>query len=149
VERIVGGNETEGYDAPRLVGPGAHKETLDEIRRLEVLFDLLPLLPRRAIAWLLESRAYRFLPRGMAVRQLLCLALALVGDPAPRERIFTILGAAARGAAARWRSGRGSMKPDREVPAAEPDTPLVPVELRARINGHGQGVLLAANRSED
>jgi radical SAM superfamily enzyme YgiQ (UPF0313 family) len=98
VDRILRGEQTEGYEAPRLVGPGAHKEALDEIRHLEVLFDLLPLVPRGMIDWLLESRSYRFLPRGMAVRQLLALALALVGDVATRERIFTILGAAWRGA---------------------------------------------------
>ena len=96
MERILRGEQTEGFEAPRLVGPGAHKQALDEIRHLEVLFDLLPLVDRRAIQWLLESRVYRFLPRGMAVRQLLALALALVGDAATRERIFTILGAAAR-----------------------------------------------------
>ena len=108
VERILRGEQSEGFEAPRLVGPGGHKEALDEIRHLEVVFDLLPLLPRRAIDWLLKSRAYRFLPRGMAVRQLLALALALAGDAATRERIFTILGAAARGAvdAARHRPRR-------------------------------------------
>ncbi len=97
VERILRGEQTEGFEAPRLVGPGAHKDALDEIRRLEVLFDLLPLLSKQSIGWLLESGAYRRLPRGMAVRQLLALALALAGDGATRERIFTILGAAARG----------------------------------------------------
>src|SRR5262249_17789180 len=78
---------------------------LEEMRRLAVLFDMLPLLPRRAITWLLESRTYRFLPSGMAIRQLLALVLAIVGDAATRERIFTILGATVRGAAgaARWR----------------------------------------------
>jgi hypothetical protein len=98
VERILRGEQSEGFEAPRLVGPGTHKSALDEIRHLEVLFDLMPLLPRRAIAWLLERRAYRWLPRGMAMRQLLALALALFGDAATRERIFTILGSAARGA---------------------------------------------------
>lgn len=105
VDRILRGEQTEGFEAPRLVGPGARKDALDEIRHLEVLFDLLPLVRQRMITWLLESGAYRFLPRGMTVRQLLALALALVGDAATRERIFTILGSAARGTinAARWR----------------------------------------------
>jgi radical SAM superfamily enzyme YgiQ (UPF0313 family) len=98
VERILRGEQIEGFEAPRLVGPGTHKDALDEIRHLEVLFDLMPLLPRRAINWLLECRVYRLLPRGMAMRQLLALALALFGDAATRERIFTILGSAARGA---------------------------------------------------
>src|SRR5690349_18663795 len=75
------------------------------MRRLAVLFDMLPLLPRRAITWLLESRTYRYLPNGMAVRQLLALALALIGDAATSERIITILGATVRAAASalRWR----------------------------------------------
>ncbi len=98
VDRILRGEQTEGFEAPRLVGPGAHKEALDEIRRLEVLFDLLPLLPRRSIEWLLTTRFYRILPRGTVVRQLLALALALFGDSATRERILTILGAAVAGA---------------------------------------------------
>ncbi len=99
IERILRGEQTEGFEAPRLVGPGAHRAALDEIRHLEVLFDLLPLLPKEAIAWLLEHRRYRLVPRGMAVRQLLALALALVGNSATRERIFTILKAALRGSA--------------------------------------------------
>lgn len=99
VERILRGEQTEGFEAPRLVGPGAHRDDLDEIRRLEVLFDLLPLVPRRAFDWLLESRTYRFLPRGMVVRQILALTLALIGDSATRERIFTILNSAARASA--------------------------------------------------
>lgn len=94
VERILNGEQTEGFEAPRLVGPGRHKDDLDEIRRLEVLFDLLPLLPQRAIAWLHDSGVYRYLPRGMAVRQVLALALAVLGDSATRDRIFTILSAA-------------------------------------------------------
>lgn len=99
VERILRGEQTEGFEAPRLVGPGAHRAALDEIRHLEVVFDLLPLLPPEVITWLLERRAYRLLPRGMAVRQLLALTLAMVGDAATRERIFTILKAASRGTA--------------------------------------------------
>jgi hypothetical protein len=105
VERILRGEQTDGFEAPRLVGPGVHKEALEEIRRLAVLFDLLPLLPRRAISWLLERGAYRALPRGMAVRQISTVALAMVGDLATRERILMIFGAAARAALdiSRWR----------------------------------------------
>jgi anaerobic magnesium-protoporphyrin IX monomethyl ester cyclase len=117
VERVLRGEQTQGYDAPRLVGPGAHKEMLDEIRHLEVLFDLLPLLPRRAIDWLLESRSYRFLPYGMAVRQFLALVLAFVGGAATRARIFTLLRAAIRGAmgAALWRSRRSQHRTEVRV----------------------------------
>jgi len=136
VERILRGEQTEGFEAPRLVGPGAHKDALDEIRHLEVLFDLLPLLPRRTIAWLLESGTYRFLPRGMAVRQLLTLALALAGDAATRERIFTILGAAVRGARdalrtrVRTAAPRGtSSRATIEVPIQRTlGAPLIPIE---------------------
>jgi hypothetical protein len=38
----------------------------------------------------------RPLGRGMAVRQLLALALAPVGHAASREQVFTVVGAAAR-----------------------------------------------------
>lgn len=124
IERILRGEQTEGFEAPRLVGPGSHKEALDDIRHLEVLFDLMPLVSPRVLAWLLRSGAYRLLPRGTAMRQLLALALALVGDTATRERIFTILGAAMRNAAqlARWRRPRVSyardsgVAPHRQVP---------------------------------
>ncbi len=144
VERVLRGEQTEGFEAPRLVGPGAHKKALDEMRHLAVLFDLLPLVPRRAINWLLESGAYRFLPRGMAVRQLLALALALVGDAATRERIFMILGAAARGAvdATRWRlsvagrsARRGGLEPNGKAPiVGARGTPRTPcVALRPQI----------------
>jgi anaerobic magnesium-protoporphyrin IX monomethyl ester cyclase len=98
IERILLGEQTEGFEAPRLVGPGAYKQALNEIRHLEILFDLLPLLPQRGVSWLLEHGAYRLLPRGMAVRQLLALALALADGGATRERIFTILGSATRAA---------------------------------------------------
>jgi radical SAM superfamily enzyme YgiQ (UPF0313 family) len=106
VERILRGEQTEGFEAPRLVGPGAHKEALDDIRHLEVLFDLLPLVSPRTLSWLLESGVYRRLPRGMAVRQLLAFALAVIGDSATRERIFTILNAASRSALDRTRRHR-------------------------------------------
>ena len=111
VERILRGDQTEGFEAPRLVGPGAHKQALDEIRSLEVLFDLLPLVDRRAIRWLMESGVYRYLPRGMAVRQLLGLALALVGDAAMRERLFSILASAGRSTVdGTWRHLSGSRR---------------------------------------
>lgn len=134
VERILRGEQSEGFEAPRLVGPGEHKQTLDEIRHLEVLFDLLPLLPQRAIAWLLDSGTYRRLPRGMGVRQVLALALALIGDAATRERIFTILNSALRGTfeVARWRlsmGGRVSRRAPRPLARTgdKGHPPLIPV----------------------
>jgi radical SAM superfamily enzyme YgiQ (UPF0313 family) len=57
VDRILNGEQTEGFEAPRLVGDGEHRDALDEMQRLAVLFDVLPLLPKGAITWLLESRA--------------------------------------------------------------------------------------------
>jgi radical SAM superfamily enzyme YgiQ (UPF0313 family) len=94
VERIVHGEATEGYEAPRLVGEGATRDRLEEIRRLAVLFDLVPILPRQVLAWLLDSGAYRFLPRGLAVRQAVALLLAIAGDDATRERMRTIIASA-------------------------------------------------------
>jgi len=144
VERILRGQQTEGFEAPRLVGPGAHKEALDEIRHLEVLFDLLPLLPRRAIDWLLESGAYRLLPRGMGMRQVLALALALFGNTATRERIFTILGVAARGAAdaARLRvSGRArpGVEPLNGSASIAPALPTPARPVGSAADGHAMG----------
>lgn len=94
VERIMTGESTEGFEAPRLVGSGAHADELEEIRKLAVLFDAMPLLPRSAIHWLLESGAYRFLPRGLAIRQVVALIQTLAGDAATRARMRTILAAA-------------------------------------------------------
>ncbi len=119
VARILRGEQTEGFEAPRLVGAGAHKQALDEIRHLEIMFDLLPLASKRTIDWLLESGTYKLLPRGMAVRQLLALALALAGDSATRERIFTILGSAARGA---FDATRRRLTPSRRGARREPLT---------------------------
>ena len=111
VDRILRGEQTDGFEAPRLVGPGAHREALDEIRRLEVMFDLLPLVSQHRFEWLLSSGAYRFLPRGMAVRQILALALAVFGDAATRERIFTILGSAMRATVDGSRRRLGELSP--------------------------------------
>ncbi|MEO7329432.1 MAG: radical SAM protein [Minicystis sp.] len=94
IERILRGEATEGYEAPRLVGAGASSEALDEIRRLSVLFDLMPLLPREAITWLLESGTYRHLPRGLGLQQAIAMLMAIVGDDATRERMRTILATA-------------------------------------------------------
>jgi radical SAM superfamily enzyme YgiQ (UPF0313 family) len=94
VEAILTGQSSDGFEAPRLVGPSAHADALDEIRRLAVLFDLLPVLSRGAIDWLLESGVYRLLPRGVALRQVVALVQALIGDEATRARMRTILGVA-------------------------------------------------------
>jgi radical SAM superfamily enzyme YgiQ (UPF0313 family) len=105
VERVLRGEQTEGFEAPRMVGPGAHKDALEEIRYLEVMFDMLPLAPRRLIDWLLETRNYMHLPRGAAVRQVLTLLLAIFGDTATRQRILMIFGTSLRQATdgLRWR----------------------------------------------
>lgn len=105
IDRILNGEQTEGFDAPRLVGRGEHKVVLDEIRHLSVLFDLLPLLPKRVIAWLLESGAYRYLPHGLTIRQVLAFVQAFAGDMAIRERFRMILSATMRSTLdlARWR----------------------------------------------
>jgi radical SAM superfamily enzyme YgiQ (UPF0313 family) len=96
VERILSGEQREGFEAPRLVGPGEHKQALDEIRRLAVLFDLLPVVSRRQVDWLLASGVYRYLPRGLGIRQLVAFVQALFGDVATRERLRMILAATAR-----------------------------------------------------
>ncbi len=96
VERILSGKQSDGFEAPRMVGPGEHKQALKEIQKLSVLFDLLPLLSHDTVARLIESGTYRFLPRGMAVRQIATMIMAMVGDVATRERIMMIFGTTAR-----------------------------------------------------
>ena len=91
VDRILAGIAEEGFEAPRLVASPEHAAALDEIRRLAVLFDLLPIASEKTIDWLLDSGLYRHLPRGLAIRQAVALVQALVGDAATRERMRTIL----------------------------------------------------------
>jgi len=88
------------------VGPGEHAAELLEIRKLAVLFDAMPLLPSRAITWLLETGAYRLLPRGLAVRQLVALVQTIAGDEATRARMKTILAAALGGSRVELSGGR-------------------------------------------
>ena len=63
----------------------------DELRHLSGVFDLLPLLPREAIEWLLDRRRYRHLRGVGLMRQLGTLALAIRGEPATREHVRHIL----------------------------------------------------------
>jgi radical SAM superfamily enzyme YgiQ (UPF0313 family) len=124
VERILGGQQDDGFEAPRLIGPGAHKDALDEIQRLAVLFDLMPMASHATIQWLLESGTYRLLPRGLAIRQLVALLQALVGDVATRERIRMILSATVRSSVdiARWRVS-GAKSASRHVAIESPVEP--------------------------
>ncbi|HYD47577.1 MAG TPA: radical SAM protein [Terriglobales bacterium] len=87
IDRILDGDVGPGYMF------GGNKEYRDhrELQHLSGIFDLLPLLPRDAIEWLLERDRYRML-RGVGVmRQLGTLALALRGEPATREHVRHIL----------------------------------------------------------
>lgn len=83
VARILDGDVGAGY---MFNGNGAYRDA-DELRRLSGLFDLLPLLPRGTVDWLLDEKRYRRLPRTPALRQLGALALALRGEPATREHM--------------------------------------------------------------
>jgi hypothetical protein len=96
VQRILHGEATEGYEAPRLVGPGATLERLNEIRDLAVMFELLPALRLPQVEWLLRSSAYRLLPRGLLVRQVVAVLGAMAGDVATRERLRMLLAATGR-----------------------------------------------------
>ena len=154
VERILRGDQTEGFEAPRLAGSGAYKDALEEIRRLAVMFDLLPLLPAGVVAWLLESGAHRHLPRGMGARQALALALALVDGGATRERIFAILGTTARGT---WeilkRRGARPRPPAVDAAPEAPDAPEAPrraepgfIPIERLLRRRGPGGPIAATR---
>jgi len=87
VERILDGDVGPGYVF------GGNKEYRDheELRYLSGVFDLLPLLPRNLIEWLLEKRRYRHLRGVGLMRQLGALALAIRGEPATREHVLHIL----------------------------------------------------------
>src|SRR5439155_13096422 len=86
LERILDGEVGPGY---MFDGNGAYRDR-EELRRLSGVFDLLPLLPREAIEWLIEEGRYRQLPRAGWMRQIGALLLALGGEPATREHVRQI-----------------------------------------------------------
>jgi hypothetical protein len=102
VERILSGEQTEGFEAPRLVGPGDHADALREIDRLAVLFEIMPLVPRSVIDWLLTTKLYAALPNPRSLRTMLALVQSLVGDVATRERFRTMFQAALWSGAGAW-----------------------------------------------
>ncbi|MEI8255939.1 MAG: radical SAM protein, partial [Deltaproteobacteria bacterium] len=83
VARILDGDVGPGY----MFDGNKDYQDHDELQKLSVLFDLLPLLPRDAVEWLLTNDRYRLLRGHTAFRQFGTLALALKGEPATRERI--------------------------------------------------------------
>jgi radical SAM superfamily enzyme YgiQ (UPF0313 family) len=97
IDRILDGDVGPGY---MFDGNHAYRDH-DELRHLSGVFDLLPLLPRGTIEWLLDGRRYRHLRGVGLMRQLGTLALAIRGEPATREHVRHILAttfAATRGA---------------------------------------------------
>lgn len=87
IDRILEGDVGPGY----MFGGNKTYRDHDELRQLSGVFDLLPLLPRAATEWLLESRRYRHLRAVGLMRQLGTLALAIRGEPATREHVRHIL----------------------------------------------------------
>jgi hypothetical protein len=87
IERILDGDVGPGY----MFGGNKEYRDHDELQHLSGVFDLLPLLPRPAIEWLLEERRYRHLRGVGLMRQLGTLALAVRGEPATREHVRHIL----------------------------------------------------------
>jgi len=83
VEKILEGDVGPGY----MYDGNARYREYDELKQLVAVFDLLPLLPRGAVEWLLSSGLYRKLPASAPLRQLAVLALAIKGEPATRERV--------------------------------------------------------------
>jgi radical SAM superfamily enzyme YgiQ (UPF0313 family) len=90
VDRILDGDIGPGY----MFGGNPELRGQDELQRLSAVFDLLPLLPRGAVDWLVANRRYRFLRRHDLFRQLGTLALALRGEPATREHVRHIFSTA-------------------------------------------------------
>ncbi len=87
IDRILDGEVGPGY----MFGGNKEYRDHEELQHLSGVFDLLPLLPKRSIDWLLEQRRYRHL-RGVGImRQLGTLALAIKGEPATREHVLHIM----------------------------------------------------------
>ena len=74
IERILDGDVGPGY----MFGGNKEYRDHDELQHLSGMFDLLPLLPRAAIEWLLDERRYRHLRGVGLMRQ---LGHAGAGDP--------------------------------------------------------------------
>jgi len=87
IDRILEGDVGPGY----MFGGNKQYRDHDELQHLSGVFDLLPLLPRESIEWLLEGRRYRYLRGVGLMRQLGTLALAVRGEPATREHVRHIL----------------------------------------------------------
>jgi radical SAM superfamily enzyme YgiQ (UPF0313 family) len=87
VDRILDGDVGPGY----MFGGNKRYRDHEELQHLSGVFDLLPLLPREAIEWLLDRRRYRHLRGVGLMRQLGTLALAIRGEPATREHVRHIL----------------------------------------------------------
>jgi hypothetical protein len=87
IDRILDGDVGPGY----MFGGNKQYPDHDELRHLSGMFDLLPLLPRETIEWLLARRRYRHLRGVGLMRQLGTLALAIRGEPATREHVRHIL----------------------------------------------------------
>jgi hypothetical protein len=83
VRRILDGEVGDGY----IYGGNVRYRDQEELERISGLFDLLPLLPRGAVAWLLERDRYKRLPAMKRLRQLGALALAASGEEATREHM--------------------------------------------------------------
>jgi radical SAM superfamily enzyme YgiQ (UPF0313 family) len=83
IDRILDGDVGPGY----MFGGNKRYRDHEELLHLSGVFDLLPLLPREAIEWLLDRRRYRHLRGVGLMRQLGTLALAIRGEPATREHV--------------------------------------------------------------
>jgi hypothetical protein len=107
VERILDGDVGAGY----MFGgnSGTRYRDHDDLQKLSGVFDLLPLLPRVIVDWLLEGGRYRNLPGPRSLRQLGAVALAVRGEPATREHmrhVFATVLSAVSDAALRRVGGR-------------------------------------------
>ena len=121
LEQILDGNIGPGY---MFDGNGEYRDR-EELRHLSGVFDLLPLLPRKWIEWLIENRRYRFLHGAGLMRQLGTLALAARGEPATREHVRHII---ATTLAATRESVKRKLRRS-EPPTAHAVTPIATKEL--------------------
>src|SRR6185503_20025515 len=87
IDRILDGDVGPGY----MFGGNKEYRDHEELQHLSGVFDLLPLMRRESIEWLLERRRYRHLRGVGLMRQLGTLALAIRGEPATREHVLHIL----------------------------------------------------------
>lgn len=78
-----------GFDAPH--GHGDVAAEVGETERLQVLMELMPLVPESAITWLLDTGMYRWIGGGPRVQQAVAAWMLFSPNSALRQRMWSFL----------------------------------------------------------